>query len=97
MVSPKLAAIRYRQTCESDTHACGRTPSTPKDSKRFFRHGIEQFHFDLGRTGGNQLSTGFDAAVAAAGAGGELAVTRLSRLARSLGELGQGAFPARAE
>jgi len=33
------------------------------------RHGIEQFHSDLGRTGGDQLSTGFDAAVAAAGAG----------------------------
>jgi len=50
-------------------------------------HDIERYFFDLGRTGANMLSDELGAAVAAAAGGGEIAVTKLSRLARSLAEL----------
>jgi len=50
---------------------------------------VERYFFDLGRTGANMLSDELGAAVAAAGGGGEIAVTKLSRLARSLAELNQ--------
>lgn len=50
---------------------------------------IERYFFDLGRTGVNTLSGELGARAAAAGRGGEIAVTKLSRLARSLAELSQ--------
>jgi DNA invertase Pin-like site-specific DNA recombinase len=53
---------------------------------------IEQVFFDVGRTGNNRPSDQLDAAIAAAGDGGELAITKLSRLARSLPELAQVMF-----
>ncbi len=45
---------------------------------------IERYFFDLGRTGANTLPGELGAAMAAAGGGGEIVVTKLSRLARSL-------------
>jgi len=68
----------------------------PRDSElqqqELLRHDVEQSFFDVGRSGNNRPSDQLDAAIAAAGDGGELAVTKLSRLARSLAELAQVMF-----
>lgn len=56
------------------------------------RFDVHQVFFDIGRTGANLSAGELDAAIIAAGEGGELAVTRLSRLARTLAELGHVLF-----
>jgi len=67
-------------------------PRAQGQQESLSHHDISRFYFDLGRTGVNLSSDELDAAAAAAGSGGELVVTRLSRLARSLAELGQVLF-----
>ncbi len=57
----------------------GRVRPDPRDSdlqqQQLLVQEIEQFFFDAGRTGNNRPSDQLDAAIAAAGDGGELAVT----------------------
>ncbi|SDO59693.1 Resolvase, N terminal domain [Nakamurella panacisegetis] len=65
---------------------------TQSQREALARHGLQECFFDIGRTGLNLPADALDAAIVAAGEGGTLAVTKLSRLARSLAELGQVLF-----
>ncbi len=58
--------------------------------------GLDGFFADVGRTGSGWVSTELDAAIEACQPGGQLVVTRLSRLARTLTDL-TGVLAAMAE